>query len=193
MSRNCFKNDQGCLWMSVPVHTKGLGLVRINEVKVCDGRWRRKHLESLKSAYKNAPYLGDHLGLFEKVFAPGYTRLADMNIEIIRYAMEFLGIETTLVQSSDLGLRGKGSRLIVEICTVLGAGAFMAQRSALKYLDRKLFEQAGIALVPMTPPKIVYPQLWGDFIGNLSVFDCIFNCAEASRGIILKGRRQNPS
>jgi len=188
MSRNRFKNDQGCLWMSVPVRRKGLGLQRINEVEICDGRWRKKHLESLKTAYRNAPYLKDHLGLFEKVFSMEYSRLADMNIEIIRYVMDFLGIDTRLVLSSNLGLYEKGSRLIVDICRALGGRIFLAQRSAWKYLDRDLFELAGIPLVSMTPPEIVYPQLWGDFIGNLSVFDCIFNCGDASREIILKGK-----
>ncbi len=190
-SRNRFKNDQGCLWMTVPVLRKGLGLQRINEVEICGGRWRKKHLESLKTAYRNAPYLADHLGLFEEVFSPQYTRLADMNIAIIRYAMDFLGIETRLVLSSDLGLCERGSRLIVEVCSKLGGKVFLSQRSAWKYLDGDLFEQAGISLKPMIPPEIVYPQLWGDFIGNLSVFDCIFNCGQASREIILKGKKRN--
>lgn len=193
ISRNRFKNDQGCLWMTVPVYKKGLGLQKINEVKICEGRWQTKHLESLKTAYRNAPYLKNHLGLFDKVFSMEYSRLAEMNIEIIRYAMDVLGIDTELVLSSDLGLDEKGSRLLVDICRELGGTAFLAQRSAWKYLDRDLFEQAGISLKPMIPPEIVYPQLWGDFIGNLSVFDLIFNCGPASREIILQEKRRNLS
>ena len=186
-SRNRFKNDQGCLWMTVPVHRKGLGLQKINEVKIFPGlRWRKKHLESLKTAYNHAPYLRNHLHLFEKVFSREYSRLADMNIEIIRYIMGVLCIKTELVLSSCLGLHEKGNRLLVDICNALGGSTFLAQRSARKYLDKGLFEQAGISLSFMTSPAIVYPQLWGDFMGNLSVFDLIFNCGPVSRGIILQ-------
>ncbi|MBU0988102.1 MAG: WbqC family protein, partial [Proteobacteria bacterium] len=34
ISRNRFKNDQGTLWMTVPVHKKGLGLQNINAVRI---------------------------------------------------------------------------------------------------------------------------------------------------------------
>jgi hypothetical protein len=32
ITRNRFKNDQGILWMTVPVWKKGLGLQKINDV-----------------------------------------------------------------------------------------------------------------------------------------------------------------
>jgi hypothetical protein len=51
LSRNRYKNDQGTLWMTVPVWKKGLGLQRIDEVKIChEGRWAKKHQESLKGS-----------------------------------------------------------------------------------------------------------------------------------------------
>jgi len=57
LTRNRFKNDQGTLWMTIPVWKKGLGLQKIDEVRIChEGRWARKHLVSLKSAYANAPF-----------------------------------------------------------------------------------------------------------------------------------------
>jgi len=35
ITRNRFKNDQGTLWMSIPVWKKGLGLQKLNEVRIC--------------------------------------------------------------------------------------------------------------------------------------------------------------
>ena len=62
ISRNRLKNDQGALWLTIPVWRKGLGQQNINQVRICYERdWPRKHLDSLKSAYGNAPYFGDHL------------------------------------------------------------------------------------------------------------------------------------
>jgi hypothetical protein len=184
-SRNRFKNDQGCMWMTVPVLKKGLGLQKINQVKIShEGRWAKKHLESLKAAYGNAPYLYEHLHLFKDVFSPGCSSLIDMNLEIIRYIMDVLKIETELVLLSQLGIQETGNRLLIDLSRFLGGSIFLAQRSARKYLDELLFKDADLDLAFYTPPTIVYPQLWGHFIANLSVFDLIFNCGPKSREII---------
>ncbi|MBT8369996.1 MAG: WbqC family protein, partial [Deltaproteobacteria bacterium] len=35
ITRNRFKNDQGTLWMTIPVWKKGLGLQSIDDVRIC--------------------------------------------------------------------------------------------------------------------------------------------------------------
>ncbi len=185
LSRNRFKNEQGTLWMTVPVWKKGLGLQSIDEVQIChEGRWTRKHLESLKSAYGKAPYLRDHLQFVEGMFSSRFEKLVDLNMEIIRYLMNQLLIGTKLVLLSELGLEARGDQLLIEICNKLGASRFLAQSSAKKYLDDRLFQEAGIELKYLKPPSVVYPQLWGSFIPNLSTFDLIFNCGPKARDII---------
>jgi len=88
ISRNRFKNDQGHLWLTIPVWKKGLGLQQINQVRICyEGRWPHKHLQSLKTAYAHAPYLKDHLGFLEEVFSMHWGRLVDLNLAIIRHLM----------------------------------------------------------------------------------------------------------
>ena len=69
MTRNRFKNDQGTLWLTVPVWKKGLGLQRIDEVRICyEFPWQRKHLASLKTAYGKAPFFEDHLPFLEEKY-----------------------------------------------------------------------------------------------------------------------------
>ncbi|MCP4666272.1 MAG: WbqC family protein [Deltaproteobacteria bacterium] len=41
------------------------------------------------------------------------------------------------------------------------------------------------------PRPPVYPQLWGRFIPNLSVFDLLFNCGPKGSSIINAGVRKN--
>ncbi len=174
--------------MTVPVWKKGRGLQKINEVQIChEGRWQKKHLETLKVAYGHAPYLGEHLHLFEDLFSGGCARLIDMNLEIIRYLFDILGIDTEIVLLSQLGLKGRGPGLLVDICKVLGGSVFLAQRSLGPYLDESGFARAGMRISYVAPPAIVYPQLWGGFIGNLSVFDLLFNCGPRSREIMVQG------
>jgi hypothetical protein len=109
ITRNRFKNDQGALWLTVPVWKKGLGLQTISQVRLCyDGRWPRKHLASLKSAYRHAPYLAEHLPFLMETFSRRYERLLDLNLAIIRYLMQELELDTKLVLLSELGVEGRG-------------------------------------------------------------------------------------
>jgi hypothetical protein len=188
LTRNRLKSHQGTLWLTVPVWRKGLGLQRIDEVMIChDFPFAKKHLAGLKSAYNNAPYLGEHMGFLKRLYSTGYERLLDLNLDIIRYVMEQFEIGTRLIRLSELGVEGKGEELLIDVCGALGADTFLAQNAAMKYLDRQGFEQAGVTLSFFRPPSPIYPQLWGDFIPNLSVFDLLLNCGSKARKILVDG------
>jgi hypothetical protein len=187
ISRNRFKNDQGELWLTVPVWKKGLGLQAINRVEICrEGRWPKKHLASLTSAYGNAPYLEEHLPFLEKMFSSEFTRLVDLNVAVLRYLLACLQIDAKVVLQSELGVTGQGTGLLVELCRALGATTFLTQAPAKKYLEAELFARAGIELLPFTYAAPVYPQLWGDFLANLSAFDLVLTCGPKAREILLK-------
>ncbi|MBC8457423.1 MAG: WbqC family protein [Deltaproteobacteria bacterium] len=188
VTRNRFKNDQGTLWMTIPVWKKGLGLQNIDEVRIChEGRWVKKHLASLKSAYARAPYLVDHLNFVERIFSPDFKKLIDLNLTIIRYLMEHLHINTEVILLSELGIESRGDQLLIEICRRIGASHFLAQNAALKYLNEDPFHEAGIQLRSFPPLSLVYPQLWGDFIPNLSTLDLILNCGPKAHDILISG------
>ncbi len=187
LTRNRFKNAQGTLWMTIPVWKKGLGLQKINNVSIChEGLWTKKHLDSLKSAYARAPFLDEHLGFLEKIYSSGMEKLIHFNLSIIRYLLRQFQIDTEILLLSDLGIEEKGSQLLVGICKKLGANHFLAQSPAKKYLDMNMFQDAGIAIRFFNPPSLVYPQLWGDFIPNLSALDLVLNCGPKARDILLK-------
>jgi hypothetical protein len=181
LTRNRFKNDQGTLWITIPVWRKGLGLQKINEVKICpEGNWRKKYLVSLKTAYANTPYFREHLDFVGEIFSEKFEKLIDLNVSIIQHLKKHLMIETPFVLLSTLGIKAKGNDLIIEICRKIGSSEYLAQRSAKKYLDEDIFSRAEIQLNFFAPPSPVYPQLWGDFIHNLSAFDLLFNCGPKS-------------
>lgn len=189
LSRNRFKNDQGELWLTIPVWKKGLGLQAISRVTICrEGRWPRKHLESLKVAYRHAPYLKEHLSFVEEMFSPRFVRLVDLNLAVIHYLLDCLGLSTKVVRQSELGVQGQGTSLLVKICQVLGASTLLVQRPVQKYLDAELLAAQGIKLSAYhyTPP--VYPQLWGEFIANLSTFDLVFNCGPKARDLLIQAQ-----
>ena len=187
ITRNRFKTHQGTLWMTIPVVKKGLGLQRTGDVRIYqEGRWQAKHLESIRSAYTHAPYLRDHVPLLEDCFSGRYEKIVDLDLATIRHLSSHLGVKARIELLSQLGINGSGTRLLVEICGHLGADRFLAQASAEKYLEVPLFQAAGIALEFFQPPTPIYPQLWGDFIYNLSAFDLLFNCGPKAHDILFR-------
>ncbi len=188
ISRNRFKNDQGALWLTIPVWKKGLGLQRIHEVGVChEFRWVAKHLASLKSAYAKAPYFADHMPFLEEAYLTKFEKLIDLNLTIIRYLFRQLKIDTEIKLLSELGIQSTGNRMLVEICQALGASVYLAQHAAAKYLDRGPFQQEDVEIQFIKPPACVYPQLWGTFVSNLSSFDLLFNCGPKAQDILTTG------
>jgi hypothetical protein len=184
ITRNRLKNDQGTLWLNIPVKKKGLGLQKISEIKLCpQARMPEKHLESVIQAYRHAPYLEDHLTFFRRLFSAEHETILRMNMLAITYVLKWLKADTRVVLLSGLNIEGKGSRLLADLCRTLSATHYLVQTSTC-YLDEKIFFESGIGLACFKPPVLIYPQLWGDFIPNLSIFDLILNCGDKGRDMI---------
>jgi hypothetical protein len=185
VNRNRLKNDQGELWLTVPVWKRGRSLQRIDEVEICnEENWQKKHLSSLEHAYKHAPYWKEHLGCFQKICGEHWQRLLDLNLFILDYLRVGLGLSQPFVPSSALAVEAKGSHRLIALTQALGADRYLTVNSSKKYLDEELFFQHGIQVIYYTYEPPIYPQLWGDFLANLSSFDLILNCGPKSAEII---------
>ena len=186
ITRNRFKNASGSFWMTIPVWKKGLGLQKIRDVRIChEGRWAKKHMTTLISAYSRSPFIKDHLPLLENLFSSSHKTITDLNLYMIRYLMEQLQIKTDIRLLSECPIAQKGDTLLVELCRRFGAHYFLAQSPAKKYLNPRLFSESGITLSFFRPPIPVYPQLWGHFIPNLSTLDLLLNCGPKAHDILL--------
>lgn len=185
VNRNRVKSKMGEMWLRIPVRKKGRGFQIIRNVEICDEtNWRKNHLQSIIHNYSNAPFLGDYFPRLESIYNEDGRFLIDLNVSIIKFFWGVLGIKTELVLQSELGVRGKGSELVINICKNLGSETYLNFPIVEKYLDIEKFHQSGInfRFSRFSPP--VYPQLWGEFIQNLSMLDMLLNCGEKSREII---------
>jgi hypothetical protein len=89
-----------------------------------------------------------------------------------------------------LGIKGKKSELILDSCLKTNANVYLAGRGAKKYLDINLLQKNGISVIFSKFDHPIYPQLWGDFIPNLSIIDLLFNCGKDSKEILLSAKKQ---
>ncbi len=188
VNRNRFKNDQGELWLTVPVWKRGRSLQRIDQVDVCnEENWQKKHLLSLDHAYKHAPYWDEHFTFCREIYQNRWHGLLELNLEILDYFRVALGISQPFVRNSTLAIQSKGSQRLVDICKASGAKKYLTIASSHKYLDEDLFQRQDIQLIYYKYEPPIYPQLWGDFIANLSVLDLILTCGPKSAGVIQRG------
>jgi hypothetical protein len=103
---------------------------------------------------------------------------------IIGHLMLYLGVDTEVRRLSELNIKTGGDHLPIEICRFFNASTYLAPAAAGKHLNADLFEKAGIELRYAKARSCIYPQLWGDFIPDLSAFDLLFNCGPKAREII---------
>jgi len=185
VNRNRLKNEQGELWLTVPVWKKGRGLQIIREVEICnETEWRKKHLQGIRQSYANAPYLKEYFPILESIYRENNRLLIELNLNIIKFFWGALALKTELYLQSELGVAGKGTELIINICKHLQADTYMTFPIVEKYLDIFQMDQSGIQIKFSSFHPPVYPQLWGEFIYNLSTLDMLLNCGEKSRDII---------
>ncbi|MGA1841971.1 MAG: WbqC family protein [bacterium] len=177
VNRNRIKNRSGAFWLTVPVWKKGRGKQGIKGVEICNEKnWQKKHYLSLIHAYKNAPYLSEHMDFFHELYHHHWKGLLDLNTAIIRYLLKALGIEKEIILSSSLNMTAKGQELLIQICKKLDAGCYVSLSTGRKYIDEGLFQREKIRVKFYSYRPVVYPQLWGDFKPNLSAIDFILNC-----------------
>jgi hypothetical protein len=185
VNRNRLKNESGELWLTVPVWKKGRGIQKILDVRIYDDRgWRKKHLRSIEQNYARAPYFDDHFPILQSIYKKKHESLVDLNVELIRFLCNALSIKTRIVLQSELGVTGGGTGLLIALCRRLEADRYALFPAAEKHVDIPLMRETGVepSYLRFHPP--VYPQLWGDFIYNLSALDLLLNCGPKSIDII---------
>lgn len=187
MNRNRLKSDSGELWLTVPVLKKGRGLQRINDVEILnENRWQKKHLKGITQNYVHSPYFEKYYPMVESIYQKSYKRLMELNLEIIRFFWDSLSIKTELVLQSELGVSGRGTDLLINISKKFEKATYLAFPALKNHVDVEMMIKSGVKvnIIHYTPP--VYPQLWGNFIHNLSTLDMLLNCGTESIRIITK-------
>lgn len=140
-NRNRIRTPDGWAWITVPVLTKSRSAQVIAEVEVNNAvEWRRKIKGTLEQHYGKAPYWADYRDRFWAILDRPWERLADLNVEVIRWLSDMLGIRRRMVLGSTLGVTGKRSALLLEICRSLGATTYLSGVSGRTYLEAGLFQ-----------------------------------------------------
>jgi hypothetical protein len=185
-NRNRIKTAKGPTWLTVPVYKKSKSHQLIADTEICNDRnWRQRSWSLIEQNYREASFYSEHADFFKQLYARTWTRLTDLNLEIIGYLREQLGLHTELILASELGVYEQGGTQVnLTICRELGAEVYLSGSHGRNYLDQDLFREDGIEVTYQDFKHPEYPQLWGPFQSHMSTLDLLFNCGNESLQII---------
>lgn len=184
-NRNRIKTAQGQQWLTVPVLTKGHDFPLIKDVRINNAQpWAGKQIKAISQNYGKAPYFEEYAHGLSEVMSRPWTHLLDLDLALLSWLREQLGITTPTVLSSELGIAGRNVERLIAILKHLEGAVFYEGRAGMEYIDPALFVAAGITVRFQEYTHPVYPQLYGEFIPYLSVLDLLFNCGPESLAIV---------
>lgn len=188
--RNRIKGPNGAQWLTVPVQSKHFRDQKIAEVEIDPAAaFQEIHLRTIRHLYGRAPFFSAYFPALERIFREPQYRLADLNIELIGWCCGELAIKTEMVRSSMLGVSGKLTELLVNICEAVGVDRYLSAAGSRDYIEQNnLFAERSIELVYHVYTHPTYRQIHGAFEPYLSVLDLLMNEGPASLEIIRSGR-----
>lgn len=178
-------------WLTVPV------IQRSQQERVIDKmidnpsngekkNWGTKHFQTLRHAYRDAPFFSDYASCLQKILESKIDKLVDIDQYTLDFLRDALDIRTPIINSSELNIQGARSDMILNLCQVTGADTYLAGLGGSRaYLDRDMFAEAGIEIAWQDFRHPVYAQCTsGPFVPGLSAIDLLFNHGAQSRSIL---------
>lgn len=185
-NRAKLKTAHGTKWITVPMQRSGREQL-IMDTKLSDQPWRDKAIRTVESLYGSAPHFDDHIDAVSSVIKGEHQTLTELDVASWGPALAVLGSHAELVYASDLGVDGRASELLVNICRAVGASTYMSGGFGRDYLDTEAFDGAGIELEYHDYNHPEYPQLHGEFVPYLSYLDVVFNTV-FDRNLVMRGQ-----
>ena len=189
--RNQIKTPNGPAWLAVPVYSKGKRGQAINEVVINEESGaKEKLIKSIEHNYKKSEFFHDYFEGIRNRIEQSNSNLCSLNVSLITFLKDALGIETPSLTSSQLGVAGQKADLLTDICLTRNADTYLSPPGAADYIDASdSFKNAGIEVIYFAYTPVPYRQLYGSFEGYMSVIDLLFNEGPKSREIMLEGCR----
>ncbi|MCK4634739.1 MAG: WbqC family protein [Candidatus Aenigmarchaeota archaeon] len=177
INRNKIKTQNGGVWLTVNVLTKGRYGQLINEVEIDNSKlWNKVHWKTIFFNYSKAPLFNEYGHFLEEIYERKWEKLIDLNESLIKLICELSGIKNVkFIRASELNASGNGTDLLIDICKKLGADTYLSGFGGRNYMEEKKFKGDDIELKYYDFKHPIYKQLWDGFVPNLSVIDFLFN------------------
>jgi len=185
--------QSGPHWLSVPVKRTGKGKQLINEVKIdtADKRWLRKTLLTVEQSYRKTKYFEQYYDGLKEILAEGHEFIAELNIKLVMWLIDILGISAKTHRSSDFSVTSASNQRLVDLTKSVGGRVYLSGDGADDYQLEDEFRKNDINLQKIGFQHPVYEQIHGSkFIPGLSSIDALFNIGtEATHNLLASSKR----
>jgi hypothetical protein len=190
-NRQRVKLPTGPAWLTVPL-LRGAQVERICDKRIDNTgnpkqHWQRRTWLTIETNYRRAPGFARYAGELRAIYARPWTRLVELDLQLLDLARRVLDLRVPIVRSSSLGLAGAKTDRIVDLCRKVGARAYLSgSGGSTGYLDVEQLGRAGIGVIWQHFVHPVYLQRYADtgFVSHLGFIDLLLNCGDASRDVL---------
>ncbi|MEU2874037.1 WbqC family protein [Streptomyces olivoreticuli] len=179
---------RGPVWLTVPVR-RSFGQ-SINEVRLADPAWARRHWLTLTHTYARAPYWPAYRDQLASLYQRPWERLVPLNVALTRFLLDALGLRVRLVRSSSVEPVGTRTDMLVSLCERTGRRVLRVGAGAMTYLDVELLRAHDIGLEVASYTHVPYGsaarQGWA---AGLSVLDLVLHEGPAALDVLRAGAR----
>jgi hypothetical protein len=190
--RNRIRTSQGLQWLTVPVRRSGRFPFAIREAEILrDGHFPGDHLRAFELSYRRAPYFETYFPRLRRILEADLSSLCDLNLRLIAWLAEELGIQARFETNTALGGQGARSDLMLDICRRVNAQICLSPIGSAAYLAEE-FDPAGSPDLELRFQHYEHPtyrQCFEPFLPYASAIDLLFNTGGDALAVMRSGRR----
>ena len=155
--------------------------------------WQYQHLNSIRHAYRRAPYFNEVFPLLENIYTTvRYSSLLEVTNTMLDFILDLLSIPSSRIvrMSSDLcSSTAHKDKLIFDHCRQLGASKVLFGSHGRDYVDVQYFREHGIEVLFQDYNHPVYVQFQTksrSFIEKACFIDALMNLGHMGFGKLIK-------
>jgi hypothetical protein len=168
-------NNTKSQYLSVPLGIKQISIKQL--MMPADNQWKVKVLNIIKESYRSSNHFDEVYDDIEELLMYEYEYFSDYSINIIRFLVSKLHIDTELHIDTDFNQDfGVSNQRNIALCKKVGGDIYLSGSGAKVYNINKLYGENSIELIYQDYIAPTYTQVSNEFVSGLSIIDVLFNC-----------------
>lgn len=165
----------------------------INQVGIADAAFAGRHWRTITQSYQRAAHWDRYAPFLADIYHQQWTSLLSLDVALIRFILNALELDVTLVYSSTLSPTGTRTRMLVNLCDRLGASVIrIGTGGSMHYLDPVLLADAAIRVEAAGYGHPPYRQGRGPFTPGVAALDLILHQGPAAIDVLRAGAITRP-
>ena len=162
-------------YLSIPLGVKQTPINQL--IMPANHQWKIKILNLIKESYRGSNNFDEVYIDIENLFMYEYEYFSDYSINIIKFLLSKLNINTELHVDTDFNQDfGVSNQRNIALCKRVGGDTYLSGDGAKVYNNNTLYGDSSLELIYQDYVAPIYEQKSNEFIPGLSIIDVLFNC-----------------